>query len=59
MNINHFEPYDVECNTCKHYDPMNGICRITGKYQHGYDDCNAIDNDYEKMWEEWEEGEMG
>ena len=54
-----FEPYDVECNTCKHYDPMNGICQITGKYQHGYDDCNAIDNDYEKMWEEWEEGEMG
>ena len=52
-----FEPYDVECNTCRHYDPMNGICQITGKYQHGYDDCNAIDNDYEKMWEEWD-GEM-
>ena len=50
-----FELYDIECNTCKHYDPMNGICQITGKYQHGYDFCEAMDTELNPMWEEWEE----
>lgn len=50
-----FDPYDVECNTCKHYDAMDGICRITGEYQHGYDDCRALNDDEDLMWEEWTE----
>lgn len=42
---------DIECNTCKHYDPMDGVCRITGEYQHGYDDCHALDKNENLMWE--------
>lgn len=49
------EDFDCECNTCKHYDPMDGICRITGEHQHGYDDCCAVDKNESLCWEEWEE----
>ena len=42
---------DIECNTCKHYEPMDGLCRITGEYQHGYDDCHALDKNENLMWE--------
>ena len=42
---------EIECNTCKHYDPMDGICRITGEYQHGYDDCHALDKDENLLWQ--------
>ena len=49
-----FELYDIECNTCKHYDPMNGICQISGRNQHGYDFCEAMDTELNPMWEEWE-----
>ena len=49
-----FELYDIECNTCKNYDPMNGICQITGNNQHGYDFCEAMDTELNPMWEELE-----
>lgn len=42
---------DIECNNCKHYDPMDGLCRITGEYQYGYDDCHALDKDENLMFE--------
>ena len=50
-----FELYVIECNTCKNYDPMNGICQITGNNQHGYDFCEAMGTELNPMWEEWDE----
>jgi len=36
------------CNTCGHYDPMEGVCGRDGANRRGYDgeDCS--------MWDDWE-----
>lgn len=38
-----------ECNTCKYYDPEEGICARTAEYHHGYEgeDC--------ENWVDWED----
>ena len=36
-----------DCNGCRFYDPMDGICGLTGEHQYGCDGDDCED------WEEW------
>ena len=46
-----YDEDEKECNTCKHYDVMDGVCKITGEFQHGYDECHTVDKNENLRWE--------